>query len=85
MGEVQREAENGRLLRLLMKLNYICERPELGGDSQWAETGDRWVVTGCRRAAAHRTPRFENCVVSSVLLDLRCACVLHHDSPHVQA
>lgn len=38
---MQREAENGRLLRLLMKLCYICERPELGGDSQWAETGDR--------------------------------------------
>lgn len=42
LGEVQREADNGRLLRLLFKLNYICERPELGGDSQWSETGDRW-------------------------------------------
>ena len=41
LGEVQREADNGRLLRLLFKLNYICERPELGGDTQWAETGDR--------------------------------------------
>ena len=38
---MQREADNGRLMRLLMKLCYICERPELGGDSQWAETGDR--------------------------------------------
>lgn len=44
MGEVQREADNGRLLRLLMKLSYICERPELGGDSQWAETGDRYLL-----------------------------------------
>ncbi|PRW58104.1 PAB-dependent poly(A)-specific ribonuclease subunit 3 [Chlorella sorokiniana] len=44
LGEVQREADNGRLLRLLFKLNYICERPELGGDSQWAETGDRYLL-----------------------------------------
>ena len=41
LGEVQREADNGRLLRLLLKLCYVCERPELGGDTQWAETGDR--------------------------------------------
>lgn len=52
LGEVQREAENGRLLRLLMKLCYICERPELGGDSQWAETGDR---RGGRGGALPRT------------------------------
>lgn len=47
VGEVQREAENGRLLRLLMKLSYICERPELNGDAQWAETGDRCGGAAC--------------------------------------
>ncbi|KAI3433530.1 hypothetical protein D9Q98_003340 [Chlorella vulgaris] len=54
MGEVQREAENGRLLRLLMKLNYICERPELGGDSQWAETGDRYLLKLFRDLLFHQ-------------------------------
>ncbi|PSC73700.1 PAB-dependent poly(A)-specific ribonuclease subunit 3 [Micractinium conductrix] len=44
LGEVQREADNGRLLRLLLKLCYVCERPELGGDTQWAETGDRYLL-----------------------------------------
>lgn len=55
LGEVQREADNGRLLRLLFKLNYICERPELGGDTQWAETGDRWGRWRVGRRACSRT------------------------------
>ena len=71
LGEVQREADNGRLLRLLMKLCYICERPELGGDSQWAAASEaaRTTVAGsegsmapmgwapCGAAAASRDAR----------------------------
>lgn len=41
LGELSKEAENGRLLRLLAKVCFVAERPELGGDAQWAETGDR--------------------------------------------
>ena len=41
MVELGKETESGRLLRLLGKLSFVTERPELGGDTQWAETGDR--------------------------------------------
>lgn len=54
---MQREADNGRLLRLLFKLNYICERPELGGDSQWAETGDRYLLKLFRDFLFHQVVR----------------------------
>lgn len=33
----------------LVQLNYVCERPELNGDTQWAETGDR-CAPGSRAA-----------------------------------
>ncbi|EFJ48971.1 hypothetical protein VOLCADRAFT_47929, partial [Volvox carteri f. nagariensis] len=38
--ELSKEADNGRLLRLLAKLNFVTERP----DSTWPETGDRYVL-----------------------------------------
>jgi Pan3 Pseudokinase domain len=41
LGEVAKEAENGRLLRLLTRLSFVNERPELEGDPRWAETGAR--------------------------------------------
>ena len=31
MGELEKECENGRLLRLMMKLGFVNERPELNG------------------------------------------------------
>ncbi|XP_045784919.1 PAN2-PAN3 deadenylation complex subunit PAN3 isoform X4 [Maniola jurtina] len=39
-----READNGRLLRMLMKLGAVNERPELNMDTAWAETGDRYML-----------------------------------------
>ena len=41
--QLSREFESGRSLRLLLKLGFVNERPELGIDRQWAETGDRYV------------------------------------------
>ena len=41
--ELSRHYESGRALRLLIKLGLINERPEFGMDTQWAETGDRYV------------------------------------------
>lgn len=37
--QVWKGAEDGRLLRLLVKLSSVLERPESDGDPQWAETG----------------------------------------------
>jgi len=37
--QVWKGAEDGRLLRILVKLTSILERPQTEGDPQWAETG----------------------------------------------
>jgi PAB-dependent poly(A)-specific ribonuclease subunit 3 len=38
------EYESGRALRLLLKLSFICERPELGLDRRWAQSGDCYLL-----------------------------------------
>ncbi|KXJ28409.1 PAN2-PAN3 deadenylation complex subunit Pan3 [Exaiptasia diaphana] len=43
-GELAKEMENGRILRILSKLGTINERPELGMDHNWSETGDRYLL-----------------------------------------
>ncbi|XP_017493051.1 PREDICTED: PAB-dependent poly(A)-specific ribonuclease subunit PAN3-like [Rhagoletis zephyria] len=42
--ELAKEADNGRLLRLLAKLGTINERPEHQLDPNWSETGDRYML-----------------------------------------
>ncbi|KAL6781824.1 hypothetical protein ACKKBF_B09570 [Auxenochlorella protothecoides x Auxenochlorella symbiontica] len=42
--ELAKECENGRLLRLLARLGTVAGRPSLGGDTEWAETGDRYML-----------------------------------------
>ena len=37
--QVWKGAEDGRLLRILVRLTAILERPEAESDPQWAETG----------------------------------------------
>lgn len=39
------EYESGRAFRLLMKLGFVNERPEFGPHRQWAQSGDRYVLT----------------------------------------
>ena len=43
MGQLAREAENGRLLRLLVRLSMVTERADM--DVQWAETGESRPVS----------------------------------------
>ncbi|KPI96186.1 PAB-dependent poly(A)-specific ribonuclease subunit 3 [Papilio xuthus] len=38
------EMDNGRLLRLLIKLAVVNERPELNMDPEWSETGGRYML-----------------------------------------
>lgn len=52
---LHREADNGRLLRLLLKLGFINERPEYEGDAAWAETGDRYILKLFRDFLFHQT------------------------------
>lgn len=42
--QLAREIDNGRLLRILVKLGVVNERPELNMDSSWSETGDRYML-----------------------------------------
>uniref|UniRef100_A0A1I8E9F2 PAN2-PAN3 deadenylation complex subunit PAN3 n=1 Tax=Wuchereria bancrofti TaxID=6293 RepID=A0A1I8E9F2_WUCBA len=42
--ELSKELENGRLFRLLCKLNTITERAEFQMDVSWSETGDRYLL-----------------------------------------
>lgn len=42
--ELCKEMDNSRLFRLLAKLGCINERPELGMNEKWSETGDRYLL-----------------------------------------
>ncbi|XP_038216556.1 PAN2-PAN3 deadenylation complex subunit PAN3 isoform X1 [Zerene cesonia] len=42
--QLARELDNGRLLRIMLKLSFINERPELNMDTKWSETGDRYLL-----------------------------------------
>jgi len=39
-----KELENGRVARILMKLNAINDRGDMGGIPNWSETGDRYQL-----------------------------------------
>ena len=51
--ELAKELHNGRLFRLLTKLNMIVERPQPGTPAadSWSETGDR--CNTCARTHTH--------------------------------
>eukprot|EP01103_Thecamoeba_quadrilineata_P017242 TRINITY_DN6027_c0_g1_i1.p1 TRINITY_DN6027_c0_g1~~TRINITY_DN6027_c0_g1_i1.p1 ORF type:complete len:137 (+),score=19.24 TRINITY_DN6027_c0_g1_i1:391-801(+) len=52
--EMSKEVENGRLLRILVKLGFINERPEYGMDLNWSETGDRYLLKLFRDYVFHQ-------------------------------
>jgi PAB-dependent poly(A)-specific ribonuclease subunit 3 len=52
--ELAKELENGRLLRLLVKLGFVNERPDGDMDTEWAETGDRYILKLFRDYVFHQ-------------------------------
>lgn len=52
--ELRRELENGRLVRLMAKLNFITERPDSELSQQWSETGDRYLIKLFRDYVFHQ-------------------------------
>ncbi|KAI6363293.1 PAB-dependent poly(A)-specific ribonuclease subunit 3 [Pyricularia grisea] len=52
--ELYREVENGRVLRLLMKLATINERTEYDKDAGWSENGDRYMLKLFRDYVFHQ-------------------------------
>ncbi|UMM24461.1 hypothetical protein L5515_004686 [Caenorhabditis briggsae] len=56
-GELSREMENGRLLRLLAKMNTVLERVDYsrnGTEEGWSETGDRFMLKLFRDYVFHQ-------------------------------
>ncbi|KAJ5819366.1 PAB-dependent poly(A)-specific ribonuclease subunit 3 [Penicillium riverlandense] len=52
--DLSRELENGRLVRLMTKLNFVNERPEYEHDRQWSETGERYFLKIFRDYVFHQ-------------------------------
>ncbi|KKK21253.1 hypothetical protein P175DRAFT_0499579 [Aspergillus ochraceoroseus IBT 24754] len=52
--DLGRELENGRLVRLLAKLNFVNERPEYEHDRQWSENGERYFLKIFRDFVFHQ-------------------------------
>ena len=52
--EFSREVENGRLFRLMAKLNFINERPEFEHDPTWSENGERYFLKLFRDYVFHQ-------------------------------
>ena len=52
--EFSREVENGRLFRLMAKLNFIGDRPEFEHDRQWSENGERYFLKLFRDFVFHQ-------------------------------
>jgi len=53
--ELSKECENGRLLRLLVKLLHVADRPTLGLDQHWGEHSDRHLLRLYRDSLFHQT------------------------------
>jgi PAB-dependent poly(A)-specific ribonuclease subunit 3 len=49
------EYESTRIMRLMFKLQHINERPEFARDSQWSETGDRYILKLFRDYVFHQS------------------------------
>jgi len=52
--ELSKEIENGRLFRLITKLNIVLERQDINGDLSWSETGDRYMLKLFRDYVFHQ-------------------------------
>jgi len=53
--ELGKESENGRLLRLLLKLNLVADRAMLDGDDSWGTRSDRQLIRCFRESLTNQT------------------------------
>ena len=53
-GYLSRELENARIVRLLVKMGFINERPEFEQNPQWRESGDRFLLKLFRDYVFHQ-------------------------------
>lgn len=52
--DLSKEIENGRLFRLISKLNIVLDRQDMNGELQWTETGDRYMLKLFRDYVFHQ-------------------------------
>jgi PAB-dependent poly(A)-specific ribonuclease subunit 3 len=52
--EFSRELENGRIVRLMAKLNTINDRPEYENNPSWDQSGDKWILKLFRDYVFHQ-------------------------------
>lgn len=91
--ELEREALNGKLFRLLVKISMINDRPELRLDPSWSETGDRYMLKLFREYLFHQlnqdgTPWLDTGHVVSTLIKFDAGsqekiCLISRDEQHV--
>ncbi|ODV94815.1 hypothetical protein PACTADRAFT_3705 [Pachysolen tannophilus NRRL Y-2460] len=62
-GQLTRELENSRLVRLMIKLGFINERPGFANDPSWSETGDRYPIKLFRDYVFHQVDENGKAVV----------------------
>jgi len=74
--DLAKEAENGHLFRLLVKIGLVNERPDYNVTSSWSETGDRYLVKLFRDYLFHQlyedgtpTINFSHVMESLIKLD----------------
>ena len=48
------EFESGRMLRIMLKLGFVNERPEFGPNRRWAQSGDCYILTLFRDYVFHQ-------------------------------
>lgn len=53
-GELGKELQNGRLMRLMTKLEFVVDRPEQANDARWSDTGDRFLLKLLRSYIFHQ-------------------------------
>lgn len=91
--EIAKEVHNGRLFRLLTKLNTIVDRHQLHMDTSWSETGDRYMLKLFRDYVFHQTtedgrPWLDLAHVVMVLNKLDAGspdkiCLMSHDEQNI--
>jgi len=63
LNELNKECENGRLLRLLVKLGHATDRQELGDDPSWGVSQDRHLLRVYRDSLFHVNDEHGNAVL----------------------
>ncbi|PQE27023.1 PAB-dependent poly(A)-specific ribonuclease subunit PAN3 protein [Rutstroemia sp. NJR-2017a BBW] len=54
VSDLSRELENGRLVRLMVKLGNINERPDFNNEAGWAEHGEKYILKLFRDYVFHQ-------------------------------